>query len=95
MPNKVNIATGIPEDEQESSFMNATLQGAGPGIAFSIATKLDIPDEIISKGEAMVATYISQTLETAAAGAPGLHFEVQLGLSRDAKRTDKIAGHKP
>ena len=64
---------------QESTFMNATLQGLGNGIAISIATFLNVPDEVTVKGEADTKLYIKEMLSKAAENIPGLTFEVQIG----------------
>lgn len=83
---KVNIQTGCDEQSQESSFMNATLQGAGTEVAFSIATELDVPESISNQGEQAVAEYLRKVLTIAATAAAeyGLSFDVQVGPSREA-----------
>lgn len=40
MTDLLDITTGIPSREQESEFMNATLQSLGSGLAVSIAVLL-------------------------------------------------------
>lgn len=65
--------------------MNATLQGAGEKIAFSIAASLTVPDDISSQGEDTVAAYIEGALSAASAAHPGLSFDVQIGPSREAE----------
>lgn len=75
------IETGIPEFDQEGSFMNATLQGVG-NLAFSIQTEFEVPEAIFVKGEAAVAGYLAAYLAVAEAAVPGLRFTVQLGLAR-------------
>jgi hypothetical protein len=92
----VCVEAGIPEDDQQGSFQNATLQGAGDNLAFSIATHLDIPDEIAREGEGAVASYITEQMaRVAAAGVPGLRFTVQIGASRDAASADRSSGEVP
>lgn len=78
---QVSITRGIPEGEQTSSFQNATLQGAGGGIAFSIASHVKVPDSIVARGESAVADYLNDLLSRAAASADGLLFEVQVGAA--------------
>lgn len=40
----IDIEQDIPASAQESSFMNATLQGAPSGLAFSIAVHVRVPE---------------------------------------------------
>jgi len=89
-PAQVKVESGISEDDQTSSFQNATLQGADVSVAgsdttvaFSIATFLVIPDFIAQKGELEVAGYIKMILSKASEVAPGLSFEVQVGLDKE------------
>ena len=77
----VHMKTGIPEEEQQGSFMNATLQSAGK-TAFSIATYIDIPNAD-KMSESQVAKHISDTLGKAVFGVKGLRFEVQTGRKRE------------
>lgn len=86
---QVTIETGCDEEGQQSSFMNATLQGAGPMIAFSVATELDIPGSVSENGEQAVAEYLREALTVAAKAAAkyGLTFDVQVGPSREASKT--------
>jgi len=76
----INIETGIPEEDQQGSFMNATLQSVGR-IAVSIATYVDIPnaDEM---SEDQIVEHISNTLGKAESDVNGLRFEVQTGRAR-------------
>lgn len=76
----VKTLSGVPEAEQRSNFQNATLQGAGPHIAVSIATSVTVPPEVYGLGEAAVEGYLrallgKATIETDEA----LSFEVQIG----------------
>lgn len=77
----VKIEKNCSEADQEGSFMNATLQGAGDKIAFSIATYVSVPKNIYAKGENEVAAYLMQQLSAAADAASGLKFSVQIGTS--------------
>ncbi len=79
----VCIQTGYSEEQQESSFMNATLQGAG-AVAFSIATHITVPDDVSAQGEACVANYLRDALTAAtqAAAEYGLKFHAQVGAAR-------------
>lgn len=85
----MKIETGIDEGQQESSFMNATLQDAGKntGLAMSISTTMDIPDHIAAQGEERIAAYISFTLKQFE--SHGLKFHVQLGPARDTMQDAK------
>jgi len=75
---EVFIQTGIQEEDQQSSFQNATLQSAGMN-ALSIATFLEIPNCIADQGEAVIAEYAKHHLAKAADSVEGLKFEVQIG----------------
>ena len=80
---EVSIESGISSGEQESSFMNATLQSAGVTFAISVATNVDIPDYVLSKGEAAIAGYLEDLLSRAATLVPGLSFDVKVGPEDD------------
>lgn len=69
----LKITTGVSEDDQLSSFQNATLQGAG-AFAFSIATHVTVPDTVIAEGEAAVAKFVEDALVRG-----DVAFEVQIG----------------
>lgn len=88
----IEIETGIPGTEQESSFINATIQTHGEdrdgygGIDFSIATKVTVPDSV--KNEADLARYLEWVLglmddavpaEYPWWEGPSVSFEVQIG----------------
>lgn len=79
----VTITTGIPANEQESSFMNATLQQAGNEHSFSIATHVKVPDHICNQGEAAIRDYLMDILGKAALTDRNLTFEVQLGKNEE------------
>ncbi len=79
------VRLGVPEERQESSFMNATLQGKGR-LAFSIAAFLVVSE---FDDEEDLATEIINVLDTAAyaanrrgPSAPRLSFEVEIGQAR-------------
>lgn len=76
-----NIEIGIPEEDQEGSFMNATLQSVGD-VAFSIQTDFDIPEDVGAAGEVAVERYLAEQLAKAEAAVPGIRFTVQLGEAR-------------
>lgn len=78
---KVEIKYNVDEAEQMSSFVNATLQGAGRW-AVSIATYVDLED---SPDAYATGIRLRKILETAAAATePGsLMFDVQIGPSLD------------
>jgi deoxyhypusine synthase len=77
---QVKVTTGIDEQEQQSSFQNATLQSANRLVAMSIATNLVI-EGAAEMTEVELADKIVQYLDTAAQSIPGLSFEVQVGPS--------------
>lgn len=79
----VVLTTGIAEQDQEGSFMNATLQPAGPDLALSIATHFSVPASVAALGEQAVANLVYEALTQAAKATLGLSFEVQLGPSRN------------
>lgn len=78
---RVKIETGLSEGDQQSSFQNATLQGAGDRLAFSVATEMDIPEDVSSQGEIAVADYLREQFSKATAVVPNLRFDIQLGVS--------------
>lgn len=78
----VKIDRGVSEEAQEGSFMNATLQDAGGGMAMSIATTLQVPEHIAAEGEEAVAKYVQNTLVHAGSTSSRLRFHVQIGPSR-------------
>lgn len=91
----VVIEFGVPEDEQEGSFMNSTLQGAGDDLAFSVATEVEVPPEIAARGEGAVGVYLRSVLDAAAGVVSGVRFHVQMGPSREAcKRLNDNVSHK-
>jgi hypothetical protein len=79
----VVVKPGYVETDQMNGFMNASIQGAGERHAFSVATLFAIPEDITSKGEDAIATYIADSLDRAASVVDGLQFQVALGLSAD------------
>lgn len=81
----VTLETGICAGAQESSFMNATLQSAGPRVAFSIATFVAVPADVIAGGEVAVAGYLNTLLARLATQEPALSFEVQVGPEDDSE----------
>lgn len=85
----VCIQTGYSEEHQESSFMNATLQGSG-AVAFSIATHIAVPEEVSAQGEDHVADYLRSALKAAAEAAAeyGLTFHAQVGAARGIEDSD-------
>lgn len=78
----VRIDRGVPEEDQEGSFMNATLQGVGSSLAMSIATTLLVPDHIANDGEEAVAKFVNNALVFAGNTSSRLRFHVQIGPSR-------------
>lgn len=80
----IDISVGIAEDEQESSFMNATLQSFGERSAISIAIHLPegIGDGIDPNSEREVRSLLAGLFSSAI--ARGCRVEVQLGPNRDS-----------
>lgn len=75
----LEIETGVCGNDQEGSFMNATLQSHGE-LEFSIATYVSVPDEITSEGELQsYLTLLLGGLLYRADGKSPVSFEVQLG----------------
>lgn len=72
----LSIETGICGDEQESSFMNATLQ-SHEGLEFSIATHIDVPPDI--KTEEDLARHLDWVCRDVLERLCGISFEVQIG----------------
>ena len=72
--NEIEIREGIPASEQESSFMNATLQSAGD-FAFSVATHVDVPERF-AVDEKRLAAYLHATFPTL---PPNVKIEIELG----------------
>jgi hypothetical protein len=75
----VKFEGGIAGDDQQSSFMNATLQHAGTDFEFSVATNLEIPSIVLAEGKEAITSFIKSTLRRASTVAPGLAFDVQFG----------------
>ena len=88
----VNVVTGIDEHDQELKFTNSTLQNAGKMVSFSVATYVEIPEEIAFSGEDAVAAFLAAQLSKANRNVPCLEFDVQVGLSKDAvkQRTSNL-----
>lgn len=80
----VVIDVGPDEEAQESGFMNATLQGAGNKVAFSISTSIDVPKDIIESGQDEIAKFIGDTLTAAASQFRCMSFRAMVGPSREA-----------
>lgn len=98
MSNKVKIEFGISEFDQEGSFMNSTLQNAGPALAISIATEFDVPESVHINGQWAVAEYLRLTLAPATDAVPGLRFDIQIGPSRTACQSlqdGEVLGQEP
>ena len=86
MTQLVQVELDASEYDQEGSFMNATLQSAGEAVAMSIATSLEVPVDVIARGQQAIAEYVQTVLSAAAGSCNGLNFEVQIGPSREAMR---------
>jgi hypothetical protein len=79
----IHIDRGIPGDEQQESFQNATLQSGPPGYEFSIAVNFDVP---------MIGVYDQDTLENwlrktlePITDDPRVHVTIQMGPEGDGQ----------
>lgn len=79
----IEVERDICGDDQESSFMNATLQSGPPGFEFSIAMVVDVP---------LIGVYDQDTLDTylrdvfhTIAGNPRVHICIQMGKEGDGE----------
>lgn len=76
---RVQVETGWTGDDQEGSFMNATLQSVSGGkFEFSIAMFIDLPPH---NSEEELATTLTSMLSHIAARYPQVSFDVKLGLA--------------
>lgn len=72
------IDTGIPGAEQESNFMNATLQKLrDENVDFSVACHIGVGAEV--KTEEQLFDYLADLLGRVTEAFPDLNFEVQIG----------------
>lgn len=82
-----SVTADISEAEQERCFMNATLQG-NKKISFSIATHVEVPDDVYDKGQKEVVQYLKDVLGMLAIAAPMVTYEVQVGPARGAEEVE-------
>lgn len=76
------IEDGISAGDQESSFMNATLQDvADYDLSFSVATHIGIPADVTD--EERLRNYLAMILQRVTDLGLGIAFEVQLGPTYD------------
>lgn len=73
----MEIRTDIPGDEQESGFMNATLQQGPPGYEFSIAVYIDVPPEV--NDQATLSDFLWRLLGPLST-EPHVRIEVEMGV---------------
>ncbi len=85
MSKNVTIEKGVPESEQTSSFINATLDGFGEKVAISIATYIKVPDSMKNAGEDEIASYVENILTSACKASDQLVFDVKIGRSMDCE----------
>jgi hypothetical protein len=78
---QVRVKEGVSADRQTETHKRVLLQSVGREIAFSIATRLDVPKYFQSQGENATAHYIADMLEKASAVVPGLSFDIKIGPS--------------
>lgn len=76
---RFKIFMGIPGDDQESSFMNATLQQSSgePTLEFSIATHLDVPKYV--RSEDSLANWLNMVFGDFVHEHPEVEIEIQIG----------------
>jgi hypothetical protein len=77
-PGNVTIRAGVPAQQQESSFMNATTQ-THRQFAFSVACYVTVPARIVTEDQ--LVEYLRGQLEFAARNMP-IAFEVEVGVDR-------------
>jgi hypothetical protein len=77
--NPITMQTGISANEQESSYMNGTLQTVGDGLAMTIHTYLSVPKGVAAQGQQAVAAYVEAKLNAAHIACPAFSFEVEIG----------------
>lgn len=82
---RLQIHMGICGDEQESSFMNATLQRTGndPALEFSIATHVEIP--ALVRSEESLAGWLGLIFDDFVHEHPEVRIEIQLGSTGDSQ----------
>ena len=61
---------------------NVTMQGVCDVVSFSVATHVSVPEEVAHNGSEAVGRYLHEVLTAASAAAPGLSFNVKVGLAR-------------
>lgn len=76
---KVTIRKDVEEEEQQAMFQNATLQGAAD-IAFSIATFVKVPSEVLTQGQDAVAEYLRKLLGEREPA--NVSYEIEIGPAR-------------
>lgn len=79
---RLKITLGISGADQESSFMNATLQDTAndPNLDFSIATHVEVPADITTEDD--LAQYLGGIFGDIIDKHAGVHIEIQLGAAR-------------
>lgn len=85
---RFQIHMGICGDDQESSFMNATLQRTDndPDLEFSISTHVEIPAFI--RSEEALAGWLGMIFGDFLYERPEVHIEIQLGPAGDGEKDD-------
>jgi len=85
---RLRIFMGICGDDQESSFMNATLQSTDndPNLEFSISTHVEIPAFV--RSEESLAGWLGSIFGDVIHEHPELHFEIQIGPEGDGEEDD-------
>lgn len=86
---RLKMYLGIPGDEQESDFMNATLQETAndPNLEFSIATHVEIPALI--RSERSLAGWLGMIFEDFIHEHPEVHIEIQIGPAGNGEEANE------
>lgn len=76
---RLKMFLGIPGNDQESSFTNATLQSTAndPNLEFSIAVHVEIP--ALVRSEESLAGWLNLIFEDFVYQHPEVHVEIQIG----------------
>lgn len=75
---RLQIETGIPGDDQESAFMNGTLQMLTEhNLAFTVQTFVEAPAQV--SDEQQLRAYLVELFRRVAAAEPALSFDIQTG----------------
>lgn len=74
---RLYIETGISGGEQESNWMNGTLQGNYETTEFTVHTYIDVPPDVLAEGEQETAQFLCRVLRDL--DLTGVRFEIRVG----------------